>query len=468
MTEFGASSSGSGTDIFFRATDRLQMESCATAMAQEGKSLVISSNSAELLDYYGAAFIRRIKKELTQSSVEVFMPPDTEAMLDRFNKLLSTMKLDVATKPRGGLPPEKIWVVHDANALASHELDLLTRLILQFPGAGIGTVLMFTDESTKAENLVRQNKQFISWTLEMPTAEQKLNAIQQARKIGEEDTAIQFFNRLSKTVPKKPAFVSAAAAANEAPKKSSPPKAKQAKKGKSGAALLWSMIVASLLVLSMGVAAWLHPEIGDKAWAEISHLFDQGAASPKATNDAALSKGEEKIEPASSNVKLDEANNPMPTPGIPDSKTPVAGGADAAALMEAKPENKPEPKPELKPEPKVEAKPEKVITELPEIAVQGRLWLRGFPEDSFGLVHGTYDSVKQAQASMKGKAWLANARIVPVFAAGKEESKFSVVTGPFKTRDRAKNTITRLELSSDVTIQSAVNLNAQSKSPSAP
>lgn len=464
MTEFGASSSGSGTDIFFRATDRLQMESCATAMAQEGKSLVISSNSAELLDYYGAAFIRRIKKELTQSSVEVFMPPDTEAMLDRFNKLLSTMKLDVATKPRGGLPPEKIWVVHDANALASHELDLLTRLILQFPGAGIGTVLMFTEEAAKSESLAKQNKQFISWTLEMPTAEQKLNAIQQARKIGEEETAIQFFNRLSKTATKKPAFVSAAAAANEAPKKSSPPQAKQAKKGKSGAALLWSMIVASLLVLSMGVAAWLHPEIGDKAWAEISHLLDQGTASPKATNDATLSKGEEKIEPALSNVKLDEANNPMPTPtptpGIPDSKTPVAGGADAAAPIE--------PKPEPKPEPKVEAKPEKVITELPEIAVQGRLWLRGFPEDSFGLVHGTYDSVKQAQASMKGKAWLANARIVPVFAAGKEESKFSVVTGPFKTRDRAKNTITRLELSSEVTIQSAVSLNAQSKSPSAP
>ncbi len=460
MTEFGASSSGSGTDIFFRATDRLQMESCATAMAQEGKSLVISSNSAELLDYYGAAFIRRIKKELTQSSVEVFMPPDTEAMLDRFNKLLSTMKLDQATKPRGGLPPEKIWVVHDANALASHELDLLTRLILQFPGAGIGTVLMFTEEAAKSESLAKQNKQFISWTLEMPTAEQKLNAIQQARKIGEEETAIQFFNRLSKTATKKPAFVSAAAAANEEPKKSSPPQAKQAKKGISGAALLWFMIVASMLVLSMGVAAWLHPEIGDKAWAEISHLLDQGAASTKATNDAALSKGEEKIEPAPSNVKLDEANNPMPTPGIPDSKTSVAGGADAAAPIEAKPEPKPEPK--------VEAKPEKAITELPEIAVQGRLWIRGFPEDSYGLVHGTYDSVKQAQASMKGKAWLANARIVPVFAAGKEESKFSVVTGPFKTRDRAKNAITRLDLSADVMIQSAVNLNAQSKSPSAP
>jgi hypothetical protein len=455
MTEFGASSSGSGPDIFFRATDRLQMESCATAMAQEGKSLVISSQSSELLDYYGAAFIRRIKKELTQSSVEVFMPPDTEAMLDRFNKMLSTMKLEVATKPRGGLPPEKIWVVHDANALAPHELDLLTRLILQFPGAGIGAVLMFTDEPFKSENLVKQNKQFISWTLEMPTAEQKLNAIQQARKIGEEEAATQFFNRLSRTAPKKPAFVSAAAAANEAPKKLSAPSAKPSKKGKSNTALLWTLIVASMLVLSMGVAAWLHPELGEKAWAEITKLLNQESASSKATSNAALSKVEETPEPAVSKVKLDEANNPMPTPGIPDSKTPVAGSVEVGVSQEVKPE----PKPELK----VEAKPEKVITELPEIAVQGRLWLRGLPDDSFGLVHGTYDTVKQAQASMKGKAWLANARIVPVFAQGKEESKFSVVTGPYKSKDRAQNTITRLELSADVSVKAQATLIAQSK-----
>ncbi len=65
----------------------------------------------------------------------------------RWNELLTTIKLDEATKPRGGQLPEKIWVVHDANALATHELDLFTRLILQFPGAGIGAVLMFASES---------------------------------------------------------------------------------------------------------------------------------------------------------------------------------------------------------------------------------------------------------------------------------------------------------------------------------
>ncbi|MEY3117011.1 MAG: hypothetical protein RL629_830, partial [Pseudomonadota bacterium] len=187
MTDFGASSNSSESEIFFRMTDRLQMESCAMAMVKDGKSVVISSKTTELIDHFGAAFIRRLKRALPDTPIEVFMPPDTEAMLERFNKLLTTIKLDEATKPRGGQLPEKIWVVHDANALATHELDLFTRLILQFPGAGIGAVLMFASESAQADKLATQNKQFVSWTLELPTAEQKLSAIQQARKEGNEE-----------------------------------------------------------------------------------------------------------------------------------------------------------------------------------------------------------------------------------------------------------------------------------------
>ena len=170
MTEFGDSNQETEAEIFFRTSDRLQMESCARALAHEAKSLVIASATAELLDYYGAAFVRRLKKELPQTSFEVFMPSDTEAMLVRFNKLLTTMKLEEATQLRTQRAPEKIWVVHDANALASHELELFTRLILQFPGAGVGAILMFTGETATAESMVKQNKQFVVWGLELPTA----------------------------------------------------------------------------------------------------------------------------------------------------------------------------------------------------------------------------------------------------------------------------------------------------------
>ena len=202
MSEFGSQINDASPEFFFRVTDRLQMESCITALSQDSKSVVIFSHSSELLDYYGAAFVRRVKQKLTQSQVEIFMPRDTEAMLDRFNQLLNTLSLDVATASRAGTAPDKVWVVYDANALGAHELQLLTRLVQQFPGSGVSIVLMFSSEATQNDDVTRPNKQFVSWGLDLPTAEQKLSAIQQARKNGQEDLAVQFFAKLTKAASK--------------------------------------------------------------------------------------------------------------------------------------------------------------------------------------------------------------------------------------------------------------------------
>jgi hypothetical protein len=155
MNQFGESQI-SGTEFFFRVADRLQMDSCLTAVTKEGKSLVLVSPSGELLDHFGAAFIRRLKQNLANTPVEVFMPPDSEVMLERFNKLLSSLSLDVATQTRNDKPPESVWVVHDANALGSYEIELLTRLVHQFPGAGISTVLMFTSDGNPETSICNQ------------------------------------------------------------------------------------------------------------------------------------------------------------------------------------------------------------------------------------------------------------------------------------------------------------------------
>ena len=274
MSEFGARGQDSSSEFFFRVTDRLQMESCLSAVAQDGKSVVISSDSNELIDHYGAAFVRRIKQKLPQTQLEVFLPRDTEAMLDRFNKLLTTIKLDEATKPRGGQLPEKIWVVHDANALATHELDLLTRLILQFPGAGIGAVLMFASESAQADKLATQNKQFVSWALELPTAEQKLSAIQQARKEGNEEVAIEFFNKLAKASSKKTTPLLNAAVSSGGASKAASPQKDKSKNPKKSKKWTWILAVSALLLSSMGVAAILHPELSEKVISQVSGFYD--------------------------------------------------------------------------------------------------------------------------------------------------------------------------------------------------
>ena len=462
MNQFGESQI-SGTEFFFRVADRLQMDSCLTAVSKEGKSLVLVSPSGELLDHFGAAFIRRLKQNLANTPVEVFMPPDSEVMLERFNKLLSSLSLDVATQSRKDQSPESVWVVHDANALGSYEIELLTRLVHQFPGAGISTVLMFTSDANPETSICNQGKQFVSWVLEMPTSEQKLSAIQQARKNGNEEAAVQFFNRLSKDAAKQVGKASQEKSdtktgkptANQSVQKA---KATDKKPAQARALWPWVLVVSGLLAISVGVAAMLHPELTNQFAADLNKLFDSKTYEPKVKPKAKIELPAEKPAEATGGPTIVQGEVPTPVSGAP---TPTP------AVVEPVPTPAPPAPQVISVEPPAPAKPEKVITELPEGAVQGRLWLKGLPEDSYVLQHGTFASLKQARAAMKDKEWLANARVVPVFTEGKDEAEFALVTGTFRTKDRAQNTMTRLKLSGSVSVQSSPGLYKQALQPKA-
>ena len=458
MNQFGDSQT-TGTEFFFRVSDRLQMDSCLTAVSKEGKSLVLVSPSGELLDHFGAAFIRRLKQSLDNTPVEVFMPPDSEVMLERFNKLLSALSLDVATKARTQLPPESVWVVHDANALGSYEIELLTRLVHQFPGAGIATILMFTSDANPATSICNQGKQFVSWVLEMPTPEQKLSTIQQARKNGNEEAAVQFFNRLSKDVAKQVGKEKSATKPTQSTGNQAPASAKStAKKPASNRKLWpWVLVISGLLAISVGVAAMLHPEMAKQFVADLDRLFDSKTYEPKTKAKAKL---ETPVE-TKSEIKSETTGGPTVVQG--ELPAPVAIAPAAVTAPPAPAAAEPAPAPNELPPPK----PDKVITELPETAVQGRLWLKGLPEDSYVLQHGTFATVKQAKAAMNGKDWLANARVIPVFSDGKDEAEFALVTGPFRTKDRAQNTLARLKLSNSVSLESSAGLYKQALPPKA-
>ena len=462
MSEFGARGQDSSSEFFFRVTDRLQMESCLSAVAQDGKSVVISSDSNELIDHYGAAFVRRIKQKLPQTQLEVFLPRDTEAMLERFNQLLNTLSLDVATKQRVGLAPEKVWVVHDANAMGGHEIQLLTRLIQQFPGAGISVILMFTEGTSQGDAIANQNKQFIAWSLERPSAEQKLAAIQQARKNGQEEAAVDFFNRLSKSAVKKlPA--SAGGAASAAPAKAAPPPPRKTRQTSNGMKV--TVVIAALLSASMGVAFWLNPEVGDQILAKVTDLVFVSGKANKKSDSTAANQADEK--PAPVTVGADGKEVPPGAPNLTqlEPKVELVPGPQPAATASASasvPVPAPVAPPPVPPEPVKEVAP-KVITELPDAAIKGRLWLKSLPTDAYVLEHQSFDTVKEARAFTKDKEWLVNARIAPVFTLGKDEARFAIMTGPFRTVDRAKNTISRLKLSSNVTITSVQMATNQSE-----
>ena len=458
MSEFGISGQNASAEFFFRVADRLQMESCVSALVSDGKSVVISSESNELIDHYGAAFVRRIKQKLPQTQLEVFLPRDTEAMLERFNQLLNTLSLDVAIKPRSGAGIDRVWVVHDANAMGPHEIQLLTRLIQQFPGAGTSVVLMFTQGTEQGDAIASQNKQFISWSLELPTAEQKLAAIQQARKSGQEQEAIDFFNRLTKATIKRAPQPGNAAPNNQTPdlgaQKKAPPVRPANQLAKSFAI---SVIVLGLLAISTGVTFWMNPEVADQLVAKgggwlrgMTQQSKEDAIAKSIPVENNANKETPPGPPKELEPKVELVADPAPT-ASPSAATSAAPNQTNATVTSSAPITSEKPS------------NSKVITELPEVAVQGRLWLKGLPLDAYVLEHQNFATVKEARAFMKDKEWLVNARITPVFKEGKDEARFAVMTGPYRTIDRAKNTITRLKLPSDATITSVQMANNQAQ-----
>jgi len=470
MSEFGSQINDASPEFFYRVTDRLQMESCLTALALDSKSVVIYSQSSELLDYYGAAFVRRVKQKIQSSQVEIFMPRDTEAMLDRFNKLLNTLSLDVATASRAGTAPDKVWVVYDANALGAHELQLLTRLVQQFPGSGVSIVLMFSSETTQNDDLTRPNKQFVSWGIDLPTAEQKLTAIQQARKNGQEELAVQFFTKLTKAASKKAPAPSTVEAVAAPTRPNAGAKSPSKSKKKSNRVLPWLLGIGGLLAISLLMALWLNPDVWPKVIAQAEDAYYQvtGQKNPKAKE----SKEEIITETA---APKDEAGNPMPAPNLADKTEAVAPApatTAASPALQTAPTPAPAPAPappptSAAPEPVAptikEKAEEKLVTELPDIAISGRQWLKKLPDDSFVIEHKTFSRVKDAQAFIKGKDYLVNARIAPVFKDGKDEARFVVVTGFFRSKERAKTTIARLGLPAEVLVTPATVAVAQSQ-----
>ena len=411
MSGFNDQTASPNPDIFFRAVDRLQIESYLSALRQDNKSLVLVSKYKELLTYYGERVVRRINQDFPQTSLEVLLPADTEGLLDRFNAILNSLSFQVATQPTIKGMPDKIWLIQNANALGEKDIQILLKLIENFPGAGICAVLMFDASETESLPIFDNNPKINTWVLSLPTPEQKLNAIQEARRNGTEEIAIEFFNQLAKSEKSLSSVRSAVPETSatsvekqEAPLRtatlSSAPKTTQAKISKASSSiqkkiLSWFVIILGLLTISMGVSAVLHPEFGEK----ILSVF------------AAKSKS----------IKAVQSDDSAPSGNANEKdKTPTP--------------------------------------EIPEIALQGQRWLMKLPEDHFVLEFQTFATSQEAQKETEGKDWLKRTYVVPVRVEGSNEIKYMLVDGPFRTAEMAKKAASRMPSSSDIVIENVAGL----------
>ena len=335
----------SSEGIFLRTADRRRFDYVMQAVQQRSLSLSISSENEGVLDHYGRIVINKLRK-MSDLQIEVFLPQNTEALLDRFNQILSGLSLEDARNGENSPAPRRVLIAHDAKAIGARDLQLRSRLTQDFPGANVSLILLLdrTGIAQHEKSLDNFGQRLLRWPLEQPTRAEGESLLKLARGMGFEveikkvlaatgfaevkipqtvGDAGSFERHLSDARTRKstPAQTSAAAAApaatakDEAPDNDEPPSIFTEPSSRSSllkTLLGWVLALVLLFTVAIGTIALLFPQ----------------RLAPMLANSPTL---KENLPPWMMSLVVQMAGKPTTT------------------LPEAKPEVKPESKPESKP-----------------------------------------------------------------------------------------------------------------------
>jgi hypothetical protein len=500
--------------VYFRHADRLRLEGCVAGLLRDGRSLALSSNREAALDHYSRLLFARLRESSPTSQLEVYFPADTAAMLARFNEVLATQSVEQAMKLSGQESAARIMVVHDAGSLADHEVQLLARLVQNFPGANIRIVLLLGTSARSRKIFESFDRRMLRWDIEAPTPDQAEAMLAQGREDGCEGAVKALLQKMQAPEPGEPiqadpagidplgfgAGVTRAPAGTEvftfsggadAKKKAKPAQDKVRTKRGRGDYVRWLMAISFLAALSVGTTAWLHPDVFTldrlqlaQDWARSKLLSAPpaatvvAAAAPASPAKAvpAASPAQEAVPaavPAASTPPADAsptapttaaATAPVPAEpaSVPATAAPAAASTPAATVA-SKPANAAATAQPAKPAAALPAKAAVAseAIEAPAEAMAAQAWLKPMPAGTYVVQHAAMPTYEAAQQWQKSQAALSAARIVAVYRPNQKMAYFVVVSGPFATRELAFNFTRSRGVPADTWVRTAASLREQ-------
>lgn len=202
-------------NLYFRSADRLRAAGCATSLAREGLSVVMQCEREALLDHYCDMVLAELTKSHGDVRVEAYFPESTESLMARFNEILAPHSVQDALKPGVADAPLRVWVVHDAARVPGAEIQLLARLIHNFPGANVRALLLVPQADAEAacsSAFAAFGRRLLRWDIDLPSPAQIDAALESAR-YEDREMAVRQLLRLSGLLPSDGAPSPALAAA---------------------------------------------------------------------------------------------------------------------------------------------------------------------------------------------------------------------------------------------------------------
>jgi hypothetical protein len=418
------------TDFVFRAADRMRIDGCANAIAREGLSLALHCEHEALLDHYVNLLLARLRQQVPEPSIEVYFPANTDSLLDRFNEVLAQQSVKQAVKGPTTASQAQIWLVHDAQSLPDSEVQLLARLIQNFPGANIRAILMMTGKPGKTP-LSAFGRKILRWDIEAPNEEQTQAALELARTDGRLQAVSQLIRQIQRRSwasaeaepihdPAPPVNTEAAQAPLPGLKNRLTQFQEQGQNttrellgglkqlrttAQKNMRLTVSVILA--LLASTVLMMWLQPE-----------AFGIGTQI-----------------------------RPLPKP--PAASAPLSPTAPTAKEV-------PQPPQPATPSP---------VTEAPDPAVAAQDWVRSLDPQGFLVQHGTNSTYASALTFKNKFAGLKQAEIVAAYRPGETLAHFVIVSGPYSEVTQGYDAAKRRDIPGNSWVRATRTLQAQLKAP---
>ena len=204
-------------DLYFRPFDKARLDRLTEAIVQEKLSAALVSESEGLLDHYGRILVQRLR-ERNGLNVEVYYPNSTEALITRFNKILENISVDAATKTLDSNAPQRVLVAFDSHATGLREVQLMARLVRDFPGANTRIILLLDKRSsTQVEKKIEAfGNKIVRWDISTPTQREASVLLSESELTGMEPEVRQALENVGVSLDAKLALAASNRAINKA------------------------------------------------------------------------------------------------------------------------------------------------------------------------------------------------------------------------------------------------------------
>jgi hypothetical protein len=170
-------------DLFVRPDDKVRLDRMVRAVSDEQLSVAFISHSDALLDHYGRLFADHLRRT-SRLAVEIYSPDSTDALIDRFNRILASMSVSEALKIEGSMAPSRLLLVYDGRATGVREVQLLARLLKDFPGANTRVALLLHAHADAPKKVEAFGKRMVHWELSLPSTSEKQALLERAASQG--------------------------------------------------------------------------------------------------------------------------------------------------------------------------------------------------------------------------------------------------------------------------------------------